>query len=63
LAEQEYYKDFKHYTFKLGDKTYVEDIEFFGWSLIDGTTPYKEEVVVSEITTELDISEKNQIKV
>ena len=63
LAEQEYYKDFKHYTFKLGDKTYIEDIEFFGWSLIDGTTPYKEEVVVSEITTELDTSEKNQIKV
>ena len=63
LAQQEYYKDFKYYGFKIGDKTYIEDIEFFGWSLIDGTTPYKEEVVVSEITTELDSPEKNQIKV
>lgn len=63
LAVQSEYKDFEHYKFKLGDRTYIEDTEFFGWSLIDGTTPYREEIIVSEITTELDSPEKNQIKV
>jgi hypothetical protein len=54
---------YESYTFKLGDKTYIEDIEFFGYSLIDRKTPYREEIVVSEITQELDSPEKNQIKV
>ena len=54
---------YENYTFKLGDKTYIEDVEFFGYSLIDGTTPYREEIIVSEITQELDSPEKNQIKV
>ena len=51
------------YDFNLGDITYIEDREFFGYSLIDGTTPYREEIVVSEITAELDAPEKNSIKV
>ena len=63
LATQEEYKDFINYNFKLGDITYIEDREFFGYSLIDGTTPYREEIVVSEITVELDAPEKNSIKV
>jgi hypothetical protein len=63
LAVQTEYVDFRHYSFKLGDITFIQDEEFFGWSLIDGTTPYKEEIIVSEITTELDFPEKNQIKV
>lgn len=54
---------YEAYNFNLGDITYVEDREFFGYSLIDGTTPYREEVVVNEITTELDAPEKNSIKV
>lgn len=54
---------YEDYEFKLGDITYIEDCEFFGYSLIDGTTPYREEIIVSEITTELDAPEKNSIKV
>jgi hypothetical protein len=54
---------YEHYVFELGDRTYIEDVEFFGYSLIDGTTPYKEEIVVSEITLELDSPEKNSVKV
>lgn len=54
---------YEDYQFDLGDITYIEDREFFGYSLIDGTTPYREEIVVSEITTELDAPEKNSIKV
>jgi hypothetical protein len=63
LAVQEGYEDFAYYDFKLGDITYIEDREFFGYSLIDGTTLYREEIVVSEITSELDAPEKNSIKV
>lgn len=63
LAVQAGYEDFAYYNFNLGDRTYIEDVEFFGRSLKDGKTPYREEIVVSEITTELDAPEKNQIKV
>lgn len=63
LSVQKEYEDFKYYKFNIGDKTYVEDVEFFGWSLKPNRAPYREEVVVSEIITELDSPEKNQIKV
>ena len=53
----------EYYKFKLGDKTYIEDVEFFGWSMANSETPYREEILVSEITFELDAPEKNQIKV
>ena len=55
--------DYSYYKFDIGDITYIEDTEFFGWSLIDGKTPYREEIVVSEITDELDAPDKNVIKV
>ena len=54
---------YEGYDFDIGDKTYVEDVEFFGWSLRDSSTPYREEIIVNEITTELDAPEKDQIKV
>lgn len=53
---------YESYKFELGEKTYVEDVEFFGYSLQTGR-PHKEEVVISEITRELDSPEKNVIKV
>ena len=55
--------EYEGYKFNLGDRTYIEDIEFFGWSLRDMTTPYREEIVISEISQELDSPEKNVIKV
>lgn len=54
---------YEGYTFELGDRTYIEDIEFFGWSLADSSTPYREEIIVTELTQELDSPEKNVIKV
>ena len=63
LASQEGYEDFAHYDFNIGDRTYIEDVEFFGWSLAKRSAPYREEVVVSETVMELDSPEKNQIKV
>ena len=57
-------EDYENYTFTLGDKTTMEDTEFFGWTFIDGVqTPYKEEIVVTELTVMLDSPEQNQIKV
>lgn len=55
---------YEGYSFALGDKTYIEDTEFFGWVWQNGIkTPYHEEIIVSEITIELDSPEKNTIKV
>ena len=57
-------EDFENYEFNIGDKTYIEDTEFFGWEYIDNVkTPYKEEVIVSEISNSLDEPENTQIKV
>lgn len=57
-------EEFKNYEFKIGDKTYMEDTEFFGYIEIDGVpTPVKEEVVISEITHHLDSPEEDSITV
>lgn len=55
--------EYADYKFELGDITYIEDPEFFGWSLIDKLVPYREEVVVNEIVFDLDAPEKTVIKV
>ena len=55
---------YENYNFSVGDKTYIEDVEFFGYQSIDGVkTPYKEEIIVSEVTYDLDSPDNNQIKV
>ena len=56
---------YENFTFALGDKTTIEDTEFFGWKEdINGVlTPYAEEIIVTELTTVLDSPEENQIKV
>jgi hypothetical protein len=48
-------------TFDLAEKTFVEDPDFFGYN--DDGTPYKEEVVITEIAYYLDEPDKNTIKV
>ena len=55
---------YKNYIFTLGDKTTIEDTEFFGWVWKNGIrTPYQEEIVVTELTVLFDSPEQNQIKV
>jgi hypothetical protein len=44
------------FTFGLGDRTYVEDPDFFG-------TNYREKVVITELSENLDDPSKNSIKV
>ena len=54
----------ENYLFEVGDKTYIEDTEFFGWSNIDGhLTPAREEVIVSEVEWHLEEPENNVITV
>lgn len=53
---------FEGYTFDAGDKTYIEDTEFFGWANRNGVlTPAREEVVVSEVEWHLDQPDQNKI--
>ena len=56
--------EFRGYSFNIGDISYIEDTEFFGYKYINGLkTPYHEEVVVSERVDNLDSPEENQIRV
>ena len=52
------------YSFDAGDKTYIEDTEFFGWAEKNGVlTPAREEVIVSEVEWHLDEPDQNTITV
>lgn len=57
-------EDLENYIFDVGDKTYMEDTEFFGWVIKDAVkTPYQEEVFITEVTWNLNSPENNTIKV
>lgn len=55
-------EEYKNKVFNLGDISYVKDTEFFGYES-DGITPYKEEVVISEVTSNFDAPQNDEIKV
>lgn len=55
---------YENYQFDVGDKTFVEDPEFFGWKKENGLKrPFREEVIVNEIIEGIDDIKKNSIKV
>ena len=55
---------YESYLFDAGDKTYIEDTEFFGWASVNGIlTPAREEVIVSEVEWHLDEPDQNIITV
>lgn len=57
-------EEFKSKVFNLGDISFIQDVEFFGYTNINGVkTPYKEKVLVSEITSNFDSPEKDSFKV
>ena len=58
LSGVEEYKDFK---FELADRTFMEDEEFFGYG--EDGSPYREEVVLTEIGYYLDEPDRTTIKV
>lgn len=56
--------DYDLYQFDIGDKTYIEDVEFFGYDPLKAIkTPYKEEIIISEIKEDLSDPSKNTITV
>ena len=55
-------EDFSSKSFEVGDICYVVDRDFFGYA-IDGITPYKLKITISEITSYFDTPEKDIIKV
>ena len=53
-----------NYLFDTGDKTYIEDTEFFGWANKNGVlTPAREEVIVSQVEWHLEEPENNVITI
>jgi hypothetical protein len=49
---------------EIGDRTYIEDTEFFGWvGEPNNSRPYWEEVIISEIAYSLDDPSANKIQV
>ena len=55
-------EDYKMYDFYVGDRTYVQDPEFFGYEE-DGITPYKESIIITEIEYDLDTNENTRLTV
>ena len=56
-------EQFKEKDFSLGEIAFVQDTEFFGYSDAARTTPYKEKVLISEITYNFDEPSKDSFKV
>lgn len=61
---------YENYVYDVGDKSYIEDVEFFGYVYKQGSdskiplkTPYQEEIVITETTDYLDTPEQNSFKV
>ena len=45
-------EEYKHKTFGIGDISFIEDVEFFGYQVVDGlvtTTPYKEKCLYQKL--------------
>ena len=61
VAEISQIPEYQDYEYELGDRTYIEDPEFFGYS--KPGVPYREEIVLTEMTDNLDDPSKNTIKV
>ena len=56
--------DFENKVFRCGDISFVQDPEFFGYTYINGVkTPYKEKVLISEITSNFDSPQNDSFKV
>ena len=57
-------EEFKNKVFHLGDIAFIQDTEFFGYTYVNQLkTPYKEKVLISEVTSHFDEPEKDTFKV
>ena len=51
-------EDFKNKIFNVGDISYIQDTEFFGYEA-DRKTPYKEQVIISEVSSFFEEPDKD----
>lgn len=52
------------FDFNIGDKTFIQDEEFFGYIIINGvTTPYRQPVTISKLERYLDDPSQNKITI
>lgn len=64
VARLSSFEEFKSKVFHLGDISYIQDTEFFGYVTISGIpTPYKEKVLVSEVISNFDDPIQDSFKV
>lgn len=57
-------EEFKNKKFNVGDISFIQDTEYFGYTYVDGIlTPYKEKIIISEIISNFEEPEKDTIKV
>ena len=61
VVELSQVEGFEPYKFKLADRSYIEDTEFFGYD--ENHRPYKEEIIVSKVLYSLDDPSQNVITV
>ena len=57
---------YEDYSYKIGDITYIEDVEYFGYTIPDihgNSIPYREQVIISSIECNLDIPTSNKITI
>ena len=54
---------YENYSYDLGDQTFIEDPEFFGYSDIDNLIPKQTQITLTEIVNNLDDHSKDSIKV
>lgn len=58
-----YLEEFKNKVFHLGDISFIQDTEFFGYVDAARKTPYKEKVLVSEIVSNFDDPSQDTITI
>lgn len=52
------------FTFAIGDRTFIQDEDFFGYISINGIlTPFRQEVIISKLETNLDDPSQNKITI
>ena len=54
---------YENYSYDLGDQTFIEDPEFFGYSDINNLIPKQTQITLTEIVNNLDDHSKDSIKV
>ncbi len=57
-------EEYKNKIFKVGDISFVQDVDFFGYTWVNEVkTPYKEKVIITELTSHFETPNQDTFKV